>query len=153
MVIIVRKHLSHACIYIYIYICHSLKTIENKSKNKVNNKMKCLCLIVFLAFVITQSYNDLEVEAASSDGFVSRKGVQFILNGEPFYANGFNAYWLMYEATDPNTRYKVTHALENAAGQGLTIARTWGFRDGGYRALQTNLGSYDEQTFQVYTSM
>ena len=137
----------------YIYICHSLKTIENKSKNKVNNKMKCLCLIVFLAFVITQSYNDLEVEAASSDGFVSRKGVQFILNGEPFYANGFNAYWLMYEATDPNTRYKVTHALENAAGQGLAIARTWGFRDGGYRALQTNLGSYDEQTFQVYTSM
>ncbi|KAJ4898243.1 hypothetical protein Rs2_25037 [Raphanus sativus] len=110
--------------------------------------MKCLWLIAFLVFVITQSYNDLGIEAASSDGFVSRKGVQFILNGKPFYANGFNAYWLMYEATDPSTRYKITHALENAAGQGLTIARTWGFRDGGYRALQTDLGSYNEQTFQ-----
>lgn len=73
-----------------------------------------------------QSYNDLGVESASSDGFVSRKGVQFILSGKPFYANGFNAYWLMHEDTDP----KVTHALENAAGKGLTIAHTWGFRDG-----------------------
>lgn len=113
--------------------------------------MKCLCLLAFLAIVITQSYNDLRAEAASSDGFVSRKGVQFILNGKPFYANGFNAYWLTYEATDPATRFKITYALQNATSHGLTVARTWGFRDGGYRALQTAPGSYDELTFQVHT--
>ncbi|RCU09014.1 glycoside hydrolase, partial [Acinetobacter baumannii] len=31
---------------------------------------------------------------------------------------------------------------------GLTIARTWAFADGGYRALQTSPGSYDEKTFR-----
>lgn len=113
--------------------------------------MKCLCLVTFLAIVIAQSYSDLGVEAASSDGFVSTKGIQFILNGNPFYANGFNAYWLAYEATDPATRFKITYALQNATIHGLTIARTWGFRDGGYRALQTAPGVYDELTFQVST--
>lgn len=113
--------------------------------------MKCFCLIAFLATVIAQSYSDLGVEATSSDGFVSRNGVQFILDGKPFYANGFNAYWLTYEATDPDTRFKITYALQNATCHGLTIARTWGFRDGGYRALQTAPGSYDELTFKVST--
>ncbi|KAG7580997.1 Glycoside hydrolase family 5 [Arabidopsis suecica] len=109
--------------------------------------MKYLCFIVFLVIVIAQSY--LGVEAASSNGFVSRNGVQFILNGKPFYANGFNAYWLAYEATDPATRFKITNVFQNATSHGLTIARTWGFRDGAlYRALQTAPGSYDEQTFQ-----
>ncbi|EOA29661.1 hypothetical protein CARUB_v10015594mg [Capsella rubella] len=111
--------------------------------------MKYLCFVVFLAIVIAQNYSDLGVEAASSGGFVSRKGVQFILNGKPFYANGFNAYWLTYEATDPTARYKITHGFENATSRGLTIARTWGFNDGAsYRALQTAPGSYDENTFQ-----
>ncbi|ESQ48947.1 hypothetical protein EUTSA_v10020842mg [Eutrema salsugineum] len=110
--------------------------------------MKCLCLIAFLAIMTAQSYSDLGVESASSDAFVSRKGLQFILNGKPFYANGFNAYWLTYEATDPATRFKVTFALQNATIHGLTIARTWGFHDGGYRALQTAPGSYNELAFQ-----
>ncbi|AEE77650.1 Glycosyl hydrolase superfamily protein [Arabidopsis thaliana] len=74
--------------------------------------MKCLCFIVLLAIVIAQSY--VGVEAAPSDGFVSRNGVQFILNGKPFYANGFNAYWLAYEATDPATRFKITNVFQNA---------------------------------------
>ncbi|CAL9220340.1 unnamed protein product [Arabidopsis halleri] len=113
--------------------------------------MKHLCFIVFLAIVIAQKQNCsyLGVEAASSDGFVSRKGIQFILNGKPFYANGFNAYWLAYEATDPATRFKITNVFQNATSHGLTIARTWGFRDGPLdRALQTGPGSYNEQTFQ-----
>ncbi|KFK38477.1 hypothetical protein AALP_AA3G118100 [Arabis alpina] len=107
--------------------------------------MKCLCLIAFLAIVIAPSYSDPGEEA---DGFVSRKGVQFILNGKPFHANGFNAYWLMYEATDPATRFKITYAFQNATMHGLTIARTWGFHDGGYRALQIAPGIYDELTFK-----
>ncbi|XP_023642271.1 mannan endo-1,4-beta-mannosidase 3 isoform X1 [Capsella rubella] len=112
--------------------------------------MKYLSFVVFLAIVIAQNHTDLGgVEAASSDGFVGRKGVQFILNGKPFYANGFNAYWLTYEATDPTARFKITYAFQNATSHGLAIARTWGFRDGAiYRGLQTAPGTYDEKSFQ-----
>jgi mannan endo-1,4-beta-mannosidase len=89
----------------------------------------------------------LHVEA--DDGFVKTRGVQLMLNGSPFYANGFNAYWLMYTATDPSERYKVSSAFQEASKRGLTIGRTWAFSDGGYRPLQSSPGSYNEQTFQV----
>ncbi|KAF3446344.1 hypothetical protein FNV43_RR11523 [Rhamnella rubrinervis] len=86
---------------------------------------------------------------AAEDGFVRSRGRQFILNGSPFYANGFNAYWLMFVASDPSLRDKVSSAFQEAANNGLTIARTWAFSDGGYKALQTSPGSYNEQMFQA----
>lgn len=85
----------------------------------------------------------------AEDGFVSIRGRQFIMNGSPFYAHGFNAYWLMVVASDPSQRDKVSSALQEAANHGLTIARTWAFSDGGYKALQSSPGSYNEQMFQV----
>ena len=77
------------------------------------------------------------------------KGVQFSLNGYPYYANGFNAYWLMYVASDPSQRSKISTAFQDASRHGLTVARTWAFSDGGYRALQYSPGSYNEDMFQV----
>ncbi|KAF7847078.1 hypothetical protein BT93_L3385 [Corymbia citriodora subsp. variegata] len=71
-----------------------------------------------------------------------------MLNGSPFYANGFNAYWLMFLASDPSQRAKVTSAFQEATSHGLSIARTWAFSDGGYMPLQTSPGSYSEQMFQ-----
>lgn len=71
-------------------------------------------------------------------------------NGYPFYANGFNAYWLMYIASDPSQRSKVTAAFREASSHGLTVARTWAFSDGGYRPLQYAPGSYNEDMFKVF---
>ncbi|KMT20742.1 hypothetical protein BVRB_1g007140 [Beta vulgaris subsp. vulgaris] len=70
------------------------------------------------------------------------------LNGNPFYGNGFNAYWLMYEGSDPSERHKVSSVFQEASNHGLTIARTWAFSDGGYRPLQYFPGFYNEQMFQ-----
>ncbi|KAK7269509.1 hypothetical protein RIF29_22240 [Crotalaria pallida] len=81
-------------------------------------------------------------------GFVQRKGIHFILNGKPHYVNGFNAYWLMYEASDPSTSDKVTSTFQEASQHGLNVARTWAFSDGGYRALQISPGYYDENVFR-----
>ncbi|KAK7259075.1 hypothetical protein RIF29_24671 [Crotalaria pallida] len=81
-------------------------------------------------------------------GFVRRSGTNFILNGKRFYFNGFNAYWLMYMASDPSTRSKVTTTLRQASHHGLRVARTWAFSDGVYRALQLSPGSYDETVFK-----
>ncbi|CAL0327020.1 unnamed protein product [Lupinus luteus] len=89
----------------------------------------------------------IHVEAAE-EGFVKARGVQLMLNGSPYYANGFNAYWLMYVASDPSQRNKVTSTFQEAANHGLNIARTWAFSDGGYKPLQNSPGSYNEEMFQ-----
>ncbi|KAI3444958.1 hypothetical protein Pfo_001623, partial [Paulownia fortunei] len=82
------------------------------------------------------------------DSFVKTRGSQFVTNGRPFYFNGFNAYWLMYMASDPSTRDKVTDTFGQASKYGMNVARTWAFSDGGYRALQTSPGSYNEDMFK-----
>ncbi|KAL1569491.1 Mannan endo-1,4-beta-mannosidase 7 [Salvia divinorum] len=101
-----------------------------------------LCVIVFLLH-LQQKWL-----LANADMFIRSKGVHFMLNGAPFYANGFNAYWLMYEAADPSQRPKVSAAFRQAAAHGLTVARTWAFSDGGYRPLQSYPGSYNDQMFK-----
>ncbi|KAL9815630.1 Mannan endo-1,4-beta-mannosidase 7 [Arabidopsis thaliana] len=110
--------------------------------------MKLLALFPFLAIVIQLSCWELGTDALPSGGFVRTKGVQFSLNGYPYYANGFNAYWLMYVASDPSQRSKISTAFQDASRHGLTVARTWAFSDGGYRALQYSPGSYNEDMFQ-----
>ncbi|KAI9109661.1 hypothetical protein K1719_019291 [Acacia pycnantha] len=108
--------------------------------------MTKIALILLLAILIHQSSVHVVVDAG--DGFVRSRGTHFLLNGNPFYANGFNAYWLMYIASDPSQRFKVSAAFREATSHGLTIARTWAFSDGGYRPLQYSPGFYNEQMFK-----
>ncbi|XVE56080.1 hypothetical protein DITRI_Ditri03aG0208400 [Diplodiscus trichospermus] len=108
--------------------------------------MKNWGLILFVFLLFQEQRNFLHVKA--DDGFVKTKGVQLMLNGSPFYANGFNAYWLMYMASDSSQRNKVSSAFEQAKQHGLNIARTWAFSDGGDIPLQYSPGSYNEQMFQ-----
>ncbi|KAL8225829.1 hypothetical protein R6Q57_018386 [Mikania cordata] len=82
------------------------------------------------------------------DMFVRVKGVHLTLNGAPFYANGFNAYWLMEVASNPDQRSKVTRAFHEAVSSSLMIGRTWAFSDGGSNALQYSPGVYNENMFQ-----
>uniref|UniRef100_A0ACD5VI06 Uncharacterized protein n=1 Tax=Avena sativa TaxID=4498 RepID=A0ACD5VI06_AVESA len=101
-------------------------------------------LLVFLCLV----HGGREAEAAGGGGFVRAQGTRFVLNGSPYYANGFNAYWLMTMASDTAQKGKVTSALSQAAARGLTVARTWAFSDGGGNALQYSPGKYNENTFK-----
>ncbi|XP_022769018.1 mannan endo-1,4-beta-mannosidase 7-like isoform X1 [Durio zibethinus] len=108
--------------------------------------MKHWGLILFVFLLFQEQGIVLHVKA--DDGFVKTRGVQLMLNGSPFYANGFNAYWLMYMAADPSQKNKVSTAFQQAKQHGLNIARTWAFSDGGDRPLQYSPGSYNEQMFQ-----
>ncbi|KAK7278095.1 hypothetical protein RJT34_23120 [Clitoria ternatea] len=85
-------------------------------------------------------------------GFVQRNGKHFILEGKPYYMNGFNAYWLMLMASDPSTISNVTYAFKLASQHGLTVARTNAFNDGTYRPLQISPGSYDESVFRAWVN-
>jgi len=82
-------------------------------------------------------------------GFVQRNGTHFVLNGKSLYLNGFNSYFLMNIASDSSTMSKVTTTFQKASQNGLNLARTWAFNDGGYKALQISPGSYDEDVFRV----
>lgn len=101
--------------------------------------------VLFLFIFLIHEQNRVGAE----DEFIRREGVNFMLNGSPFYANGFNAYWLMYIASDPSQRNKISSAFLEAVNHGLTIARTWAFKDAGDSPLQYSPGSYNEQMFQV----
>lgn len=100
-------------------------------------------LAVFLVMLLTPQHH---VEAEG--GFIRTGGLRFVLNGNPFFANGFNAYWLTSVASDPSQRYKVSNAFGEASSHGLSVARTWAFSDGGSTALQYSPGSYNEQMFK-----
>ncbi|KAK7337615.1 hypothetical protein VNO77_18198 [Canavalia gladiata] len=116
-----------------------------------------MTVVVMVALVVVQHvkceegdniHDSSRISVVQPGGFVQRKGTNFILNNKHFYFNGFNAYWLMYMASDPSTRPKVTEILQQASNHGLNVARTWAFGDGGYRALQLSPGSYDENVFR-----
>ena len=116
--------------------------------------MKYLKLFLTILLAIQQCNSFLKCEAfgrRSGDGFVKVRGTRFVLNGSPYYANGFNAYWLMYMASDPSQRYLVSNVFRQASSHSLSVARTWAFNDGGDRALQISPGSYNEHVFQVFT--
>ncbi|XP_027368180.1 mannan endo-1,4-beta-mannosidase 7-like [Abrus precatorius] len=108
--------------------------------------MKNRFFLVFLVlYMIVEWGISLKIEA--DDGFVKARGVQLMLNGSPYYANGYNAYWLMYVASDPSQRNKVSSTFQEASNHGLNIARIWAFSDGGYKPLQHSPESYNEDMF------
>lgn len=85
----------------------------------------------------------------TSYSFVERVANQFMLDGEPFYINGWNSYWLMDHAVDGSYRPRVKAMFQAGSKMGLTVCRTWAFNDGSYHALQISPGEFDEQTFQA----
>lgn len=115
--------------------------------------MKHLNLLLTILLVIQQCHLFFKVEANGrrvGNDFIRVRGTRFLLNGSPYYANGFNAYWLMYMASNPSQRHFVSNVFHEASSHSLSVARTWAFNDGGDRALQLSPGSYDEHVFQVF---
>ncbi|CAL9754778.1 unnamed protein product [Musa acuminata subsp. burmannicoides] len=106
--------------------------------------MKGVSLLVGLFLLLLAPRYHVE----AGGGFIKTRGLNFVLDGNPFFANGFNAYWLMTLASDPSQRSKVSSAFGDASSHGLFVARTWAFSDGGSNALQYSPGSYNEQTFR-----
>lgn len=66
--------------------------------------------------------------------------------------NGWNSYWLMDRVARGGGIQKVRAMMRTGSKMGLTVCRTWAFNDGGYNALQTHPGIFDERIFQVRAS-
>ncbi|XP_014495065.2 mannan endo-1,4-beta-mannosidase 1-like [Vigna radiata var. radiata] len=108
--------------------------------------MMILCISLYVNCI---DIPEKRIFAQRPKDFIKRNGTRFFLNGKPHYFNGFNAYWLMTFAADPSTSSKVTAVFQQASQHGLNLARTMAFNDGGYRALQTSPGIYDENVFRA----
>ncbi|KAK8718222.1 hypothetical protein V6N13_045465 [Hibiscus sabdariffa] len=108
------------------------------------------CLVLLILTSVTFRHGICRAHAETTDGsFVQTRGTNFVVNGKPYYVNGFNAYWMMLLAADPSTRNKVTDTFREASKYGMNIARAWAFNDGtDYLPLQISPGSYNEQVFQ-----
>eukprot|EP00249_Psilotum_nudum_P005232 c18687_g1_i1 orf=613-1914(+) len=81
--------------------------------------------------------------------FVQRNGTHFVVDGMPFYINGWNSYWLMAQSIDSSSRSSVRTILRKGAEMGLSVCRTWAFYDGGNDGLQPQQGKYNEQVFRA----
>lgn len=99
---------------------------------------------------IYMSFGDLAFQLVETKmGFVGREGVHFVVDGKPFYVNGWNSYWLMVQSVEETSRPRMNSMFKTAASLGLTVCRTWAFNDGTYNALQISPGQFDEQVFKV----
>ncbi|KAL9243812.1 hypothetical protein vseg_017654 [Gypsophila vaccaria] len=81
--------------------------------------------------------------------FVKVVGDHLTLDGEPFYVNGWNSYWLMDHAVDESGRVRVKEIMSGGSKMGLSVCRTWGFNDAAYHALQLHPGHFDDKSFQA----
>ncbi|CAA0833702.1 Mannan endo-1-4-beta-mannosidase 7 [Striga hermonthica] len=106
------------------------------------------CSFLLLLILLILNNGSFGARLPRDLAFVKTQGSHFVLHGSSFLFSGFNSYWMMHVASDPNERYKVTEVLREASAAGLTVCRTWAFSDGGDRALQLSPGIYDERVFQ-----
>ncbi|RWW54840.1 hypothetical protein BHE74_00038556, partial [Ensete ventricosum] len=81
------------------------------SKMKKTKKILCSVLLIVLLVFHGSAY--------SPSSFAKTRGTRFVIDGRPFYSDGFNSYWLMYMAADPVEREKVSSTLEQASTLGL----------------------------------
>ncbi|CAL9135174.1 unnamed protein product, partial [Musa textilis] len=138
-----REEEGSNCCYLYPPTKASSSCIAIYGRGR-SSRRRMRLLVVVLVLLFGPHHGG---EAAGGE-FIGISGLHFVLNGNPFFANGFNAYWLMTLASDPSQRDKVSSALTDASSHELSVARTWAFSDGGSNALQYSPGSYNEQTFQ-----
>ncbi|KAL2457957.1 Mannan endo-beta-1 [Forsythia ovata] len=105
---------------------------------------------VFCVAFIYMSFGDLwiDIHGETKLSFVERNGTQFVVDGRPFYINGWNSYWLMDHGVDESSRSRISAMLQAGAKMGLTVCRTWAFNDGAYNALQISPGQFDERVFR-----
>ena len=60
-----------------------------------------------------------------NQGFVTRDGSRFALNGKPYRFAGNNVYYLFYKS-----HFMIDDVMETMQRNGLRVLRTWGFSDG-----------------------
>ncbi|MCX8194611.1 MAG: Ig-like domain-containing protein [Candidatus Micrarchaeota archaeon] len=83
---------------------------------------------------------------ASDPSFVSVQSGRFMLNNQPFYFSGTNAYYLVtYEKLDPAY---VTNTLNLFANNNVTVVRMWGFFDGYPKSKCSNYSGASDPSLQ-----
>ncbi len=95
--------------------------------------------------------------AAATDGFVSRCGVHFCLNGKTYYFAGANTYDVFtYGGSygDTETQYMDKARIDNhfaeLAGDGVSVLRLWMFDHESWHGFESAKGVYNDQEFAEF---
>lgn len=106
----------------------------------MKKKIEILTFAILLAFLICGIANSENI------GFVTTQSRYLLLNGNNFYFNGVNQYYLPFKP-----QAMVDEILQDASQIGINVIRTWGFADGVGSdgiILQPQPGVYDENAFR-----
>ncbi|KAI3473049.1 hypothetical protein Pfo_030018 [Paulownia fortunei] len=132
-----------------IYLAFSLTMLlDHVSSRYENSELEESAGYFLSSSGISNRIYDVDEMEEDAWSMVQKNGNQFAVNGQPFYVNGFNTYWLMVFAVDQSTRGKVSEVFQQASAVGLSVCRTWAFNDGQWRALQKSPSVYDEEVFK-----
>ncbi len=105
--------------------------------------------------ILRSAFCNVLVTVAVGTGFVSRVGSSLQVNGHPFRFVGANIYWL---GLDENvggvhypTKFRITDALETAAGMGWRYVRahTLGVSTGNPLSFEPSLSVFNDSALDA----
>jgi hypothetical protein len=116
-----------------------------------------LCLALLL---VAGSFGNLSHAARS--GFVYREGLNFYLDGKPYYFAGCNSYDLFTYGDGSNdstenyienyfmNKSGIDTIMKNMAADGIKVVRTWGFSHETWHGFERSEGVYYQPQFMLF---
>jgi mannan endo-1,4-beta-mannosidase len=110
-----------------------------------------LALIIIDKGCIPQLSSSILSTRISSNGFVTRRGSQLMLNGHPFRFAGANMHWLPFgDSTKYTSQFEINDGLDAAKEMGLTVVRSHdlGISVGCSNCIEPALGAFNETALE-----
>lgn len=120
-------------------------------------------LFLLFALILTFVYLALtNLSTATPAGFVYTKGINFYLDGKPYYFAGCNSYDLFTYGdgyNDSTVDYIENYFMDKAgidaimnqmATDGVQVVRTWGFSHETWHGFEPAKGKYNEAQFMLF---
>jgi Cellulose binding domain/Cellulase (glycosyl hydrolase family 5) len=122
---------------------------------RANARLALLAAVIALLGTVGVSL--AHTASAAVDGFVSRCGIHFCLNGHTYYFAGANTYYVFTYGgnyADTETTYmdkaRIDNHMAELAGDGVSVLRLWMFDHETWHGFESSKGVYNDQEFAEF---